>query len=209
MRGLPTLLTEELLKEASFLSHLLTFYTEPAVRYCDLDVDLYSSGNWFIARGWEFTEIECSLDQTVDQITLSIDNTDLFWSGMLMTQEIRGKRLDLALAAVDGNAKLVASSPLFCGLIDSADISDDPARASIVAVSPMIYWKRKTPRRKHSADCPWAFKGAECRYTGSETSCDQSYARCQALNNSDNFGGFRWLPGLADKEIWWGRNRSV
>jgi len=35
--------------------------------------------------------------------------------------------------------------------------------------------------------------------------CDQSYDRCRSLGNSTNFGGFRWLPGLAKKNIVWGR----
>lgn len=37
------------------------------------------------------------------------------------------------------------------------------------------------------------------------TWCDQSYDRCVILGNTTNFGGFRWLPGLATKNIIWGR----
>lgn len=37
------------------------------------------------------------------------------------------------------------------------------------------------------------------------TWCDQSYDRCVILGNTTNFGGFRWLPGLATKSIVWGR----
>lgn len=35
--------------------------------------------------------------------------------------------------------------------------------------------------------------------------CDHSYERCAQMSNSDNFGGFRWLPFLQDKILWWGR----
>jgi hypothetical protein len=45
----------------------------------------------------------------------------------------------------------------------------------------------------------------ECAYLGDETWCDQSYARCVTLGNSDNFGGFRFLPSLMEKDIWWGK----
>jgi len=47
-----------------------------------------------------------------------------------------------------------------------------------------------------------------CNYTGAETSCDQSYDRCIELGNQANFGGFRWQPYLADKDLWWGRGKQ-
>lgn len=205
MRGLPPQLTAELLKEANALAHMVVFHTSPTVRYCDLDVDLYHESNWYYARGFEFSEIECSLATSVDQITLSIDNTDLVWSGIVMNQEIRTKRFDLFLAAIGDTARVIASSQLFAGIIDSAEIDDQAQRATITIVSPMIYWKRRIPRRNHSPACFWQFKGVECGYDGTETWCDQSWERCAALANKVNFGGFRWLPGLADKEVWWGK----
>jgi hypothetical protein len=35
--------------------------------------------------------------------------------------------------------------------------------------------------------------------------CDRSRERCEEMNNTDNFGGFPWLPYLEDKQILWGR----
>jgi len=34
--------------------------------------------------------------------------------------------------------------------------------------------------------------------------CDRSYASCTAYANTDNFGGFRFLPYLENKEVLWG-----
>jgi len=48
----------------------------------------------------------------------------------------------------------------------------------------------------------------QCLYAGAETWCDRTYARCTVLGNTDNFGGFRWLPSIIDKEVWWGRLRG-
>lgn len=39
------------------------------------------------------------------------------------------------------------------------------------------------------------------------TWCDHSYNRCLALANTNNFGGFRFLPDLASKELTWGSNK--
>ena len=35
--------------------------------------------------------------------------------------------------------------------------------------------------------------------------CDRSRERCAEMSNTDNFGGFPWLPYLEDKEILWGQ----
>ena len=65
-------------------------------------------------------------------------------------------------------------------------------------------WSQKT-LNLHSASCRWkVFKGDQCSYSGSEAWCDRTYSRCQALGNTANFGGFRWLPSIKDKQIWWG-----
>jgi phage-related protein len=34
------------------------------------------------------------------------------------------------------------------------------------------------------------FKGLECGYSGTETSCNRTYTRCKALGNQQRFGGF-------------------
>lgn len=52
------------------------------------------------------------------------------------------------------------------------------------------------------------YKAGTCNYTGAETWCDQSWERCNTLANTAYFAGCRWLPYLADKEIWWGRGKS-
>lgn len=46
------------------------------------------------------------------------------------------------------------------------------------------------PRRRIIKDfCPFAFKGIECGYSGSATSCQKTLFACRALGNSVRFGG--------------------
>ena len=42
------------------------------------------------------------------------------------------------------------------------------------------------------------FKGNQCGYTGSETSCDRTFTRCNELGNTARFGGF---PGTGSGGI--------
>lgn len=100
-------------------------------------------------------------------------------------------------------AKVLAVTTVFTGILDACRINHQ--RAVFEVYNPLIFWKRKTPRRIHQPSCPWPFKGSLCAYAGAETWCDQSFARCTALGNTINFGGFRYLPDLQDKQLWWGR----
>lgn len=56
---------------------------------------------------------------------------------------------------------------------------------------------RQFPARRQFRDrCGWAYKGAECRYSGGIATCDYTLSGsngCKAHNNAINFGGF---PGL-------------
>ena len=91
------------------------------------------------------------------------------------------------------------------GFISSWELSsDNQVRISIK--NEAMLWAKKT-LRIHSSSCPWVFKGTECGYTGTATWCDRNYARCGELLNTDNYGGFRFLPSIMEREIWWGRQR--
>jgi len=65
------------------------------------------------------------------------------------------------------------------------------------------YWTLTGSGGSTWIDGDWYLVGT-CRYAGAEAWCDRSWERCLALTNTINSGGFRWLPGLFDKEINWG-----
>lgn len=81
----------------------------------------------------------------------------------------------------------------------------DGRQLKVAAKSEMARWTQQ-PLSYHSISCRWKeFKGDECAYAGGESWCDRTYTRCEALGNTVNFGGFRWLPSIMDVEIWWGK----
>lgn len=204
MLSIPTALNDELLKEANFLAHLLEFELSSTVRYTDLDIDLLYGGNWWYARGMKLGAQEFSLSPTVDHYAFEVDNVNLEWSGYVLNEGVRGKKVIIRLIGLNDNYGVVGESIMFIGVINKVEL--DEQRARITLLSPLLYWRTKIPRRIHQALCPWPFKdSATCRYVGAETWCDQSYDRCVTLANTDNFGGFRFLPSLADKQFWWGQ----
>lgn len=102
---------------------------------------------------------------------------------------------------------------LFRGFIGEWEITGD-ASVTIGVNSEFIMWNKKV-LRNHSASCQWTYCGTECGFTPSNAleTCDFSYNNCVAKNTvkagqSLRFGGFRFLPVIAEKEVWWGRTQG-
>ncbi len=204
MKSLPAELTAELAKESIRLAHLFKItLTGSTHRYTDADIDIYYGGNWWISKGITFDAVRISVSPKVDSISFEIDNVDKAFSSIVLSEETRGKPCEILRVALNVNMAVIGAGLLFLGQLDAIEI--DHKRASIKVFNHFIRWKMPTPRRVHSATCQWTFKSNHCGYSGPGTWCDHSWPRCVELNNKLNFSGFRWLPYLVDKQIWWGR----
>ena len=91
---------------------------------------------------------------------------------------------------------------IFYGVVSGWKILRDKS-VELTIVNEFMLWRKKTLRIAQSS-CPWPFTDTECTYVGAQTWCDQTYARCAVLTNQDSFGGFRFLPYIMEKQIWWG-----
>jgi predicted metal-binding protein len=205
MKGLPVELTTELVKEYHAISHLFELSFSTVQRFTDADIDIYWGGQWWYDKGVNFDSATFSASPKVDSIQFEMDNVDLGVSTVIMTEEVRGKSCVIYQVALNKNMAVLGSTKLFVGFIDQIEIDGKKGRFTIY--NHFIRWKMSTPRRIHQATCMWTFKGTQCGYAGADTWCDHSWERCNAVtpNNKLNFGGFRWLPALAEKSIWWGK----
>jgi phage-related protein len=83
--------------------------------------------------------------------------------------------------------------------ITGADVDEEWVVFTLGAPNPM---RQRFPRDRYIAySCPWTFnsptiradgtnRGAECAYTGSDTTCRKTYADCKEKGNEARFGGF-------------------
>jgi hypothetical protein len=201
-------LSNELLKEANCLCFLVVFDVSvgavPAIfRYTSLDVNIVYGGNIHYSRGMTFSGAEYSISPQVGKISFAIDNVDRAFSSLILNREVRGKRCDILLCALNWPATIIGVSTLFSGVIDGAGF--DHQRASFDVFNPFVFWRRRVPRRIHQSTCPWEFAKIECTYVGIYETCDKSYEDCILRENTDNFGGFRFLPSMIQKKVSWGR----
>ena len=180
-------------------------------RYTDCDVPIFLL-NVYSPLGFSFDAINYSLNDIVDSITIEVDNVDQVQTSLFVGGDPQGGTFVLSQVVLNSDQEIVggAAITLFEGEIDSWEL--DGQRLKVTATSIFHQWSQSTTSR-HSASCRWKIfnssalgtSGPECASTAGSTWCDRTYARCSILNNTTNFGGFRWLPSIIDKEIWWGR----
>jgi len=204
------------------------------LRYTDADIDLWNianyiqlvaesedyliteSGDYLIAEEYSSNKFETmpfsistinySAKSSVDKVETNIANVDLQMSAVFLNENILNKWGILWIGFFDNNNTIIAQPiEVFRGLVSTWKLTEPTAE--ITLVNEFIFWNKKT-LRKHPSACTWAFKGKECTYSGSETWCDRSYARCVALGNQDNYSGYRWLLDLMEREIYWGRTNT-
>lgn len=177
-------------------------------RYVDSDIDIWYSSNQYLARGLKVSQVGFQLNMSVDKATLVLDNTDRSIGAIIEGNHVWDSVVTIRRAALTDIGAVSGQHAVFVGVIDSAEFNEQQAKFNIYNI--LIYWKRKAPRRFYSPSCQVnQFKDSYCAYSGAETWCDRSWERCVALSNSLNFRGFRWLPSLYGKQIYWGRTPAV
>lgn len=176
-------------------------------RYTSLDVPQFFTGTgspsgMFEPRGFQFDSVTYSMGQIVDDAVIRIDNLDQVCTSIFVGGTMQGQPASIYTGVLTASGGNIGSVLFFEGQIDSFELDEQELRLMIG--SPFSKWSHKATG-KHSSSCRWkVFKGTECQYSGAETICDRSYARCSALGNTAHFGGFRFLPDLENKVLWWG-----
>ena len=201
MRSVGVLVSGELSKEHFRFFHLLEMQLTNTYRYTDSDIPVYVSGEKFTPIGVKISDISVASALSVDRITVEIDDADHTVSDVLISEDARNKTAIFSVGVFDDNLNVIGTEDLFRGMVGEWEYEEPTSKVTIV--NEFVLWKKR-PLRSASGTCAWVFRGTECGYTPSGE-CDQSYDRCVALGNSNNFGGFRFLPSLQEARIWWGR----
>jgi hypothetical protein len=202
MRNIDVDIIAEIEKEVAMTFFLLELNLTADYYFTDADQDIFYDGNLYLSVGFDFSDIAYAANMSVDKISLNLDNAGLYFSTLFLGEDVRNKTAKLSFGIKYGIPFEYGVIDLFQGII--SDWNSSELKTQLTVVNEFILWKKKTLRIAQ-ATCPWDFKGTECAYAGGETWCDKSYDRCMVLSNTNNFGGFRFLPSIAEKEIWWGR----
>ena len=203
MKNYSTSISAELEKEQFSFFIALKLEFSSTLYYSDCDRPVHSGGNRYLPLDIKVSNINYASAGSVDNVNLEIGNADCAFSQLLLSQDCRNKPVTIYLGMIDVSThQPIGLEAIFIGLLGDWEIEED--KVGITIVNELVLWRKK-PLRSMSATCPWNFKGTECTYAGEANWCDKSYVRCSGLSNTANFGGFRYLPSMAEKVIWWGR----
>lgn len=138
----------------------------------------------------------------IDTTKVQISNISRLIEYYLQNYDLRGKKVTIKLVDAD-----LLDDPdayiEFSNYIDSYASNVKDVVFTLMSkfdilnlMLPTILWMRDW--------CQWEFacpairalgRGEECGYTGSETTCNRTWQRCQELGNSRRFLGARGIPG--------------
>jgi hypothetical protein len=187
--------------------HLIKFFVNgTAYRYTDCEVPITatidSTSQTFYSRQFTISDISYSEDDVVDSMSLKIDNLDQVLSALFIENVIAEQSFECWLVVLNSSNVVINTQSIFNGYMNGFDINESEVNLEVTSIFAKF---NQNSYGKHSALCRWKkFKGTECAYSGSATTCDRTYATCVGLGNTANFGGFRYLPDLEDKVIRWG-----
>ena len=197
---------QQIAAETAQFVMLIHLESNASLYVTDCDIPLYYSGHKYSSRAMKVSNISSMAGGIVDRVTIDLDDIDNIIALNILSYDVRDKPVDIVYAALNSNHRIMVAEILFKGFIGEWQIK--PKSTALVVMNEFIHWKKRT-QRTYSATCPWVFKGVECGYTGDELSCPKKYNKCCDLGMRQNFGGFRFLPAISEKQIWWGRTRSI
>lgn len=193
---------------AKLLSETASFYLLVAMdlvasahRITDMDIPYYYDGNAYTPADLTLGQMSSGAVMQVETLDFTVQNVDMQMASHFLNDDQRGRQAVVHFTCLDDNRVAIATPQLFRGLI--ADWRMDELAIRITLKNELVLWKKRT-LRKARVMCRWPFKGTECGYSGAAGACDKTYARCAVLGNTANYGGFRWIGDMMEKEIQWG-----
>jgi len=173
------------------------------------DYRFYLAGEKYDPVGLRVDSVEAEAGVSMMRARLTLPNADDAVGSVLLGTDARQGDVLLYWAALTSVGEIAVSGTayglFFLGMLEDWDIDYDSDTVRLMCVNELVHWNANT-LLKSDPTCSWPFKdGVTCRYAGAEAWCDQTFERCAALGNTDNFGGDLYLPEIAEKQLWWGK----
>lgn len=158
----------------------------------DTAANIVIDSNTYYTRMVQTSEIETSLDGTVDKMVVSTSDIDQEFSSMVAHKGdiLTNRECKVEELIFDGDTTTIIGNPvlLFDGRINKIQLS---AKSFVFTIERILnQYSSLSPNMVYDVNCQFKFKSSRCAYSGSETKCDKTLTRCKALSNVTNFGGY-------------------
>lgn len=158
----------------------------------DTIANIVIDSNTYYTRMVQTSEIETSLDGTVDKMVVSTSDIDQEFSSLVANNGdiLTNRECKVEEIIFDGDTTTIIGNPVlvFDGRINKIQLS---AKTFVFTIERILnQYSSLSPNMVYDVNCQFKFKSSRCAYSGSETKCDKTLTRCKALSNVTNFGGY-------------------
>lgn len=184
-----------------FEYYLLDLALDPNIYYTDFDHPIVYDGNRYLPHDFTVEKVDVAAMMSIDSVGVRFGDADRQLTAVLIAGDHRFALCRIYIGVMLDFVPYVCE--VFRGYLGEWTI--DEYEVEVEIVNEFFMWRKRALRRC-GVSCAWTFRDAStCRHSGEGSWCDQSFARCRALGNTNNFGGDRYAASTAEKQLWWGR----
>lgn len=173
----------------------LTLPDASVIRLAKNNEDVTFGGNVYQAFAFDLGDVRSGGDGRIQGVTLKVANPGrVLQPDMEANDGLIGCAVSLMVVHADNLASDYTELTLAWDVL-AAESDGDWITFTLGAENPL---RRRFPL--HVAiqfSCNWQFKGVECAYAGSVTSCARTLDACRTLANTARFGGRPGIVGAA------------
>lgn len=148
--------------------------------------------NTYYTKLVKTSEIQGSLDGNSEKINVIISDISQDFAGLIAEygDVLTNTPCKIEQVIFNGDTSTIVDNPilLFEGSINNLQMSQYGCFFSVER--PLYSYSAVSPNMTYDVNCQFAFKDSRCLYAGSETKCNKTLSRCQALGNVIYFGGY-------------------
>lgn len=173
---------------------LITIELETPFRILENDSSgsIVIGGNTYYTKLVKTSEVQGSLDGNSEKIDVIISDISQDFAGLVADNGdvLTNTTCKIEQVIFNGDTTTIVDSPvlLFEGLINNLQMSQSYCAFSVER--PLYSYSTVSPNMTYDVNCQFKFKDGRCQYSGTETKCNKTLSRCQALNNVTRFGGY-------------------
>ncbi len=133
----------------------------------------------------------------IDSVNLTVANVSRVIQSYLESYDLRGKKVSIKTVWAN---QLADTSAYIEDVFYIDSYTADQDNVSFVLTSKFDVLDVELPLRRYSRNyCNWKFKGTECGYAGSDTTCNKTKQDCK--NNKNNYARFGGFPSIQSNRI--------
>ena len=133
----------------------------------------------------------------IDSVNLTIANVSRVIQSYLESYDLRGKKVSIKTVWAN---QLADTSAYIEDVFYIDSYTADQDNVSFTLTTKFDVLDVELPLRRYSRNyCNWKFKGTECGYAGSDTTCNKTKQDCK--NNKNNYSRFGGFPSIQSNRI--------